>query len=77
MTRVAKLFMYVGTDYKEKAADWNSVDSWASFYVRWCSDKGLMRLDDDRKVYPKDCMTVEQAITILSRLYDLATYWES
>ncbi|MEE1350990.1 MAG: S-layer homology domain-containing protein [Clostridia bacterium] len=77
MTRVAKLFMYVGTDYKEKTADWNSVDSWASFYVRWCIDKGLMRLDDDRKVYPKDCMTVEQAITILSRLYDLATYWES
>lgn len=77
MARAAKLFMYVGTDYSKKTADWGQVDSWASFYVRWCIDKGLYVLDDAEKVYPKSNMTVEQAITVLSRLYDIATYWES
>ncbi len=77
MARAAKLFMYVGTNYNTKTADWNKVDSWASFYIRWCLDKGLLQLDDAKKVYPRDNMTVEQAITVLSRLYDLATYWES
>ena len=77
MTRAAKLFMYVGTDYSDKPADWGKVDYWASFYVRWCIDKGLLQLDDANRVYPKENMTVEQAITVLSRLYDLATYWES
>ena len=77
MARAAKLFMYVGTNYSTKTADWNNVDSWASFYVRWCLDKGLLQLDDAKKVYPKENMTVEQAITVLSRLYDIATYWES
>lgn len=77
MVRAAKLFMYVGTDYSTKTADWDKVDSWASFYIRWCIDKGLFQLDDAKRVYPKDNMTVQQAITVLSRLYDLATYWES
>ncbi len=77
MARAAKLFMYVGSDYSQKTADWSQVDSWASFYVRWCLDKGLYQLDDAKKVYPKNNITVEQAITVLSRLYDLATYWES
>ena len=77
MARAAQLFMYVGTEYSQKTADWSKVDSWASFYIRWCLDKGLYQLDDAKKVYPKDNMTVEQAITVLSRLYDLATYWES
>ncbi len=76
MARAAKLFMYVGTEYKEKPADWSQVDSWASFYIRWCLDKGLYQLDDAKKVYPRNNMTVEQAITVLSRLYDLATHWE-
>lgn len=77
MTRVAEKFMYVGTDYKGKSADWGSVAQWAEFYVKWCIDKGLLTLDDDRCVYPTDNMTVEQAITVLSRLFDIATYWES
>lgn len=77
ITRAANLFMYVGTEYKTKTADWSDVASWASFYVRWCLDKGLLQLDDSNKVYPNSYMTVEQAITVLSRLYDIATYWES
>ena len=77
MARAANLFMYVGTNYSNKTADWDKVDAWASFYIRWCLDKGLLQLDDAKKVYPKDNMTVQQAITVLSRLYDLATYWES
>ncbi len=77
MTRAAELFMYVGTDYKTKTSDWNRVSPWATFYVRWCLDKGLLKLDDANAVYPTDNMTVEQAVTVLSRLYDLATYWES
>lgn len=77
MTRVAEKFMYVGTEYNSKTADWGAVAPWAQFYVKWCIDKGLFVLDDDRRVYPTDNMTVEQAITVLSRLFDIATYWES
>lgn len=77
MTRAAELYMYVGTNYKTKTADWNKVAPWADFYIKWCIDKGLLLLDDSQKIYPTDYMTVEQAVTVLSRLYDIATYWES
>ena len=77
MARAAELFMYVGTEYKAKTSDWSRVSPWATFYVRWCLDNGLLKLDDANAVYPADNMTVEQAVTVLSRLYDLATYWES
>ncbi len=76
MSRTAKLFMYVGTNSNFKSADWSKVGKWAEFPVRWCIDKGFLRLDDDNKIYPQDNMTVEQAITVLSRMYDSATYWE-
>lgn len=77
MTRVANLFMYVGTNYNLNCADRSQVAEWANFYVRWILDKGILTLDDSRRFYPNDNMTVQQAITAVSRLYDLVTYWES
>ena len=77
MSRTAKLFMYVNTSYSTKTADWGKVAGWATFHMRWCMDKGLLLVDDSNKIYPTDNMTIQQAITVLSRLYDIATYWES
>lgn len=71
MARTAKLFMYVGTTSKVKTSDWGQVGSWAVNDIRWCIDKGLLQLDDYNKIYPTDNMTVEQAITVLSRMYDI------
>ncbi len=72
MARTAKLFMYVGTNSNVKTADWSKVGTWAAPNIRWCIDKGLLQLDDYNKIYPTDNMTVEQAITVLSRMYDIA-----
>lgn len=71
MARTAELFMYVGTNSKVTTADWSLVGSWAVQNVRWCIDKGLLLLDDYNKIYPTNNMTVEQAITVLSRMYDI------
>lgn len=77
ITRAAKQFMYIGTDYTLNASDNNKIAEWAKFYVKWNLDKGILSVDDKGKFYPEDPMTVQQAITALSRLYDLVTYWES
>lgn len=77
MTRAADLYMYISTNYTNKSADKNKVASWADYYVRWCLDKGLMSCDSSNRFNPNENMPVQQAITVLSRLYDLATYWES
>lgn len=77
MTRVANLFMYVGTNDKLNCTDKSGVADWANFYVRWILDKGIMTLDDGGYFYPGDSMSVQQAIAAVSRLYDLVTYWES
>lgn len=76
-TRAAKQFMYIGTEYSLNVSDKNKVAKWAEFYVRWSMDKGILSADDHNKIYPEDAMTVQQAITALSRLYDIVTYWES
>ncbi len=72
MSRAAGLFMHVGTTSQIKTTDWAQVSSWAYTNIRWCIDKGLMQLDDYSKIYPVNNMTVEQAITVLSRLHDIA-----
>ncbi len=77
ITRAAKQFMYIGTNYTLNASDNNKMAEWAKFYVKWNLDKGILSIDDKGKFYPEDPMTVQQAITALSRLYDLVTYWES
>ncbi len=77
ITRAAKQFMYIGTDYTLNASDNKNIAEWAKFYVKWNLDKGILSIDDKGKFYPEDPMTVQQAITALSRLYDLVTYWES
>lgn len=71
IARTAKLFMYVGSNSNIKTADWSRVGTWAVPNIRWCIDKGLLQLDDYNKIYPEDNMTIEQAITVLSRMYDI------
>lgn len=76
-TRAAEQFMYVGTNYKGRPSDYKQIASWASFHVGWMLDKGIMSCDDRNNFNPGENMSVQQAITALSRLYDIATYWES
>lgn len=75
--RTAKLLMYVNTSYNTKTADWQKVPLWAEFYMKWCIDKNLFRVDDKNMIYPMNKITVEQTITVLSRLFDISGYWES
>lgn len=77
ITRVADLFMYVGTNYRLNTADSSNVAPWASFYVRWVMDKGIMSADENNRFNPDGTVSVQQAITAVSRLFDLITYWES
>ncbi len=77
ITRVADLFMYVGTNYRLNTADSSNVAPWASFYVRWVIDKGIMSADENNRFNPDGTVSVQQAITAVSRLFDLITYWES
>lgn len=77
ITRVADLFMYVGTNYRLNTADSSNVALWASFYVRWVIDKGIMSADENNRFNPDGTVSVQQAITAVSRLFDLITYWES
>ena len=75
--RAADKFMYVGTNYKARPSDYRQISSWANFHVTWTLDKGIFSCDDRNNFYPDEYMSVQQAITALSRLYDIATYWES
>ena len=75
MTRVADKFMYITTVYSKMHADSTKIAPWAWAYVSWALDKGILSVDDDDKLYPERPMTVQQAITALSRLYDIVTYW--
>ncbi len=77
VTRVADLFMYVGTNYTLRFADTSQIDPWAEFYVKWNADKGIMAGDENNRFNPHGNMTVQQAIAAVNRLYDLITYWES
>ena len=75
-TRAADKFMYVGTNYKARPSDYKQIGSWAEFHVNWMLDKHIMSCDDRNNFNPGENMSVQQAITALSRLYDIATYWE-
>lgn len=71
MARTAKLFGNVGSTSAVTSSDWNQVAQWAVPDIRWCIDKGLLLPDDYNKIYPVNNMTVEQAITVLSRMIEL------
>ena len=77
MTRVADEFMYVGTNAGLSVTDAGDVDPWAEFYVTWVADKGIMQGDERGRFEPHGNLTVQQAIAMVGRLYDLITYWES
>ncbi len=77
ITRAAGLFMYVGDSrYQTVPEDSRQIAPWADFYVRWVMNKKIMSVDDSKMFYPNENMSVQQAITIVSRLYDIITYWE-
>ena len=75
ITRAADLFMHLATRYNKTHADSWEISPWALANMNWVLDKGIFSADDANKVYPQNPITVQQAITALSRLYDLATYW--
>ena len=71
MTRLADKYMYVSSANKCVTSDKPAVADWAKYYVGWNLDHGIMSLDDSNKFYPYNPVTVEQAITTLSRLYSI------
>lgn len=75
LTRVADLFIYVGTNGTASFADSSSIDPWARFYVNWTAEKGVMSGVGDNRFDPKGTLTVQQAIVSVNRLSNLITYW--
>lgn len=73
ITRCAEQYMYINTSYKVSSKDRPAIASWARFYVSWNVDKGIMSLDDSKKFYPYDPVTIEQAVTAINRLYNVVT----
>ncbi len=71
MTRLAEKYMYIGSANKPATSDNPKIAEWAGFYVGWTLDNGIMSLDDGNRFYPYNPVTVEQAVTTLSRLYSI------
>lgn len=71
MTRLAEKYIYISSDNKARTSDRPAPADWARFYVGWTLGAGVMSVDDDNKFYPYNPVTVEQAVTTLSRLYSV------
>lgn len=74
-TRVADKFVYVSSEKAISAADKSKVADWAVFSMMWCMDKGILSVDAQNNVNPTEYMSVQQAITCVSRIYDIVTAW--
>lgn len=73
LTNAAELFRHIETKYQLKYADNKTISSWAKFFVRWVTDKGIMNGVDDKNFSPGSYYTVQQAIATVSRLYNVCT----
>lgn len=73
ITRTAEQFMGVYTNYKVSSKDKPAIAAWARYHVSWSVERGILSLDDSKKFYPYDPVTVEQAIAAINRLYNVVT----
>lgn len=74
-TRVADKFMYVSANKGITASDSTNIADWAAFHMKWCMEKGILSVDGYNNVNPTEYMSVQQAITCVSRIYDMITPW--
>lgn len=72
VVRIAELYTHIETKDPLSTADYPAVSDWADFYVEWNIEQGFMTLDDSDCFYPHNYIPVEQAVTVLSRLYEIA-----
>lgn len=68
--RIAELFKYISTEYRLDTNDYPGVSDWANFFVEWNIENSIMTLDDEDLFYPHDNIPVQQAVTVLARLYE-------
>lgn len=73
LTLAASQFKYIETNYPLQYDDASSVSPWATFYVRWVTDNGVMSGIDEAHFVPSDTYTVQQAVTTVSRLFNVCT----
>lgn len=74
-TRLADKFMYVYTNKDSTPSDSSKIADWAVFHMKWCMAKGILSVDGYNNVNPTEYMSVQQAITCVSRIYDMITPW--
>ena len=73
LTSAANLFKYINTGYKLTYKDSSSVSPWATFYVKWVTEQGIMNGIDSDNFAPGENYSVQQAIATVSRLYNVCT----
>lgn len=71
LTAAASQFMFIESNYKTSYKDERFVSPWARFYIRWVTEQGVMSGVDGENFEPKGTYTVQQAITTVSRLYNI------
>lgn len=71
LTAAASQFIYIESDYKTSYKDERFISPWAKFYVRWVTEQGVMSGVDSENFEPLGTYTVQQAITTVSRLYNI------
>lgn len=71
LTATAALFKFIECEYQTNYADEKFISPWAKFYVRWVTEQGVMSGVDSENFEPLGTYTVQQAITTVSRLYNV------
>ena len=71
LTASASRFVFIESDYKVNYKDERNISPWAKFFVRWVTEKGVMSGVDGENFEPQGTYTVQQAITTVSRLYNI------
>ena len=70
LCRMAKQFMYTETHGGPDFADSGNISEWARISTAWVSEQGIMN-GNDGYFQPKERYTVLQAISTVSRLYNV------
>lgn len=73
LTETAAKFIFIGGNYKLSYADANTIAPWAEFYVKWVTEQGIMGGVDSAHFEPESFYSIQQAITTVSRLYNVVT----
>lgn len=70
-TKTAELFRHIESYYNAKYSDKKQISEWATFYVNWVTEQGIMGGVDSSNFAPKDYYTRQQAVVTATRLYNV------